>query len=257
MGFIDAHAHLTSEESPELQAVLERAYKAGVSAIINVCTSAQDLLRGVALSDTQNIPKIYTVASCTPHDSAKEDPEFFIEIKRQIEAKKLIGIGEIGLDYHYDFAPKAVQHDVFRRYLELAKACNLPIVIHCREAFSDLISIIDEVHPEARVMLHCFTGTLQEAKIALHRGYYISLSGIVTFAKSSELQKVAEYLPDDLMFIETDSPFLAPQGHRGKKNEPAYLVETAKFVAALRGKSVESLATTTTQNVKRLFHGIS
>ncbi len=255
MTFIDAHAHLTGEDSPDLQAVLERAYKAGVHGIINVCTSLSDFQRGIRLSQTQHAPKVYTVASCTPHDAASEDPEFFAEIRRQVS--NVIAIGEIGLDYHYDFAPKSVQHECFRRYLALAREAQLPIVIHCREAFDDLIAIIDEVHPDVRVMLHCFTGTLSEAKRAADRGYYISLSGIVTFPKSSELQRVAEYIPDDLVLLETDSPYLAPQGFRGKKNEPAYLVETAKFVAKLRGKSVEALGESSTQNVKRLFHGIS
>jgi TatD DNase family protein len=259
MSFIDAHAHLTSDENPELTALLERAYSAGVTSIVNICTELDDLKRGILLAKKPctHTPRIYTVASLTPHEAKADDALFFKEIEKFAHAKELVAIGETGLDYHYDLAPKDVQAASFRRYLLLAKATGLPIVIHCREAFDDLCAIIKETAPDIKVMLHCFTGTLDEAKRAASYGWYISMSGIVTFKKSEELQKVAKNIPNDLLLIETDSPYLAPQGFRGKTNEPAYLVHTAQFVAGLRNQTLDEIAELTTQNTKRLFHGIS
>lgn len=251
---IDAHAHLTHDEALPT-AILENAEKAGIVGIINVCTGSLDLKRGLALAKSAQMPKIYTAAAQTPHDAKDEDLQFYSDIEAC--ADQLVAIGEIGLDYYYDFAPKDKQKALFERYLKLAHKLNLPVVIHCREAFRDLADTIDAVAPNIKVMLHCFTGSLEEAQEAVQRGWYVSLSGIVTFPKSTSLQEVAKVVPDDLLLIETDSPYLAPQGHRGKTNEPAYLTATAQFVANLRGVSVESLATITTRNVRRLFHGIS
>lgn len=257
MSFIDAHAHLTSDEHADVVPLLERAYAAGVTAIINVCTALDDLQRGLALSQTAKSPKVYTVASLTPHDAAKDDALFFKEIERLAHAKELAAIGEIGLDYYYNHAPKDVQIATLKRYLLLAQSSNLPVVIHCRDAFDDLCIVIDETAPNIKVMLHCFTGSLDEAKRAVARGWYVSMSGIVTFPKSTSLQEVAKYVPDDLLLIETDSPYLAPQGFRGQKNEPALLVQTARFVAMLRNTTAEQLGHVTSNNVKRLFYGIS
>lgn len=251
---IDAHAHLTHAEADAVQQLLQRAKEANVEAIINVCCDLDDLLRGLKLAESSQNPKVYTVAALTPHDAAKDDTAFFQQIKKCISEKKLVAIGETGLDYYYNHAPKEVQMASFARYRDLAQEHNLPIVIHCRDAFDDVCNILD---PLEKVMLHCFTGTVAEAERALERGWYISLSGIVTFPKSTGLQEVAKMVPLDRLLIETDSPYLAPQGYRGQKNEPSFLVATAKIVAALKGISVAALAEATTKNVKRLFHGIS
>ena len=253
MSFIDAHAHLTSEEGKDLRPLLERAQAASVASIINVCTSLNDLHRGLKLSSTT--PKIYTTAAQTPHDAATFDEPFFVEVEKSV--KSLVAIGEIGLDYHYDLAPRESQKQLFSRYLELAVKCKLPIVIHCREAFNDLEEMILHASRDLGVMLHCFTGTKDEAKRALNHGWYVSLSGIVTFPKSLELQEVARYLPEDRLLLETDSPYLAPQGFRGKVNEPGFLPVTAKYVADLRQVSIDQLAHATSENVRRLFHGVS
>ncbi len=250
--FIDAHAHLTYDNHPELEPLLKRAAESGLEAIINVACDLDDLERALLLSKQNFGPKVYTAAALTPHDAAKDDDAFYKAIEKA--SGELVAIGETGLDYHYNLAPKDLQKKSLERYLELARRINLPLVIHCRDAFSDLFSIIPK---DTAVMLHCFTGSLQEAKEAVDRGWFVSFSGIVTFSKSIALQEVAKYLPEDHIFLETDSPYLAPQGYRGKQNEPAYLVETAKFVANLRGVSVEKLAASTTDNVKRLFHAIS
>lgn len=257
MSFIDAHAHLSHDANSDVAPLLARAFTAGVRSIINVCTELDDLTRGIALAKTVKAPKIYTVAALTPHDAAKDDTAFYEEIKRLALAKELVAIGETGLDYYYNHAPKEVQIQALRRYLLLAQSVQLPVVIHCRDAFDDLMAVIHETTPKIQVMLHCFTGSLDEAKRAVDCGWYVSLSGIVTFPKSTALQEVAKYLPQDLLLIETDSPYLAPQGFRGQKNEPALLVETAKVVAVLRNIALEDLAICTSNNCQRLFHGVS
>ncbi|MCE5294625.1 MAG: TatD family hydrolase [Chlamydiales bacterium] len=257
MSFIDAHAHLTYAEATDVESLLAKAASAGVGSIINVCTNLGDLERGLALVKTSSAVAVYNAAALTPHDAGKDDEAFFAEIVKRAESKELVAIGEIGLDYHYNFAPKDVQIATFKKYLVLARQHALPIVIHCREAFDDLVRVIDETAPDIAVMLHCFTGTVDEAKRAVDRGWYVSMSGIVTFPKSTALQDVAKVVPDNLLLIETDSPYLAPQGFRGQKNEPANIVHTAQFVANLRGMSVDDLGAITCENVKRLFHGVS
>ena len=196
MQFIDAHAHLTSTET-DVEPLLQRAHDAGLWGIINVSTHKDDLLRSIALSSTT--PRIYTVAAVTPHDADKDDSEFFAEIEKNLPS--LIAIGEIGLDYYYKMVSKDAQIKTFKRYLMLAKRANLPVVIHCREAFSDLYQTIEEICPDIKVMLHCFTGTLEEAKLAQEKGWYISLSGIVTFKKSVELQEVAKAIDQEQMHV--------------------------------------------------------
>ena len=257
MPFIDAHAHLTFADAQNVDELLERAAGANVCSIINVCTDMGDLERGLALAKRSTAVAIYTAAALTPHDAGKDDEAFYAEIAKNAEGKNLIAIGEIGLDYHYNFAPKDVQIATFKKYLMLAKQHALPVVIHCRDAFDDLVRVIDETAPNIAVMLHCFTGSVDEAKRAVDRSWYVSMSGIVTFPKSTALQEVARFIPNNLLLIETDSPYLAPQGFRGQKNEPANIVHTAKFVAHLRGMSIEDLGIITTDNVKRLFHGVS
>jgi len=255
--FIDAHAHLTHEESEGLPEQLTRAKEANISAIINICCDLQDLLRGLELAKQSEAPKIYTVASLTPHDAAKDDAAFFLEIKKAIKNNLLAAVGETGLDYYYNLAPKEVQISSFCRYRDLAQESKLPLVIHCRDAFDDICKILDPAKELKGVMLHCFTGSVDEARRAINRGWYISLSGIVTFPKSVALQEVAKFVPLDRLLIETDSPYLSPQGYRGQKNEPSFLLATAKKVADLKEISLDELAESTTQNVKRLFHGIS
>ncbi len=257
MSFIDAHAHLTFDEHADLEPLLQKAFAAGVRGIINVCTELDDLKRGVALAKTAVEPKVYLAAALTPHDALKDDTLFYAEIERLAKLEELVAIGETGLDYYYNHAPRDVQLQALRRYLKLADSTNLPVVIHCRDAFDDLVTAIDDTAPNIHVMLHCFTGSVEEAKRAADRGWYISMSGIVTFPKSVALQEVAKAVPQELLLIETDSPYLAPQGFRGQKNEPALLVNTAKFIADLRGQSLDALASSTAANTKRLFHGVS
>lgn len=255
MSFIDSHAHLTSTVYPQVNELLSRAQQAGISAIVNICTDHETLDRGIALR--QSYPWVYNTAATTPHDVEKEGESEFDKIARHARSGNLAAIGETGLDYHYHHSPKETQQLFLRRYLKLALECRLPVVIHCREAFADLFAILDEEYKvnglHAPGVLHCFTGTLEEARQVIERGWYLSLSGIVTFKKSDELREAAKIVPLDRLLIETDTPYLAPQGRRGQQNEPAFLPETAACIALARGISLENVAQATAENAKRLF----
>ena len=248
---IDCHAHLSAQSSDIVQGELERARLAGIVGIVNVCTTPKELEIGLELAKTTKEPKIYTAASTTPHDVTKADPEFIHEI--QACKDELVAIGETGLDYYYEHSPRKEQQASFRSYIELAIRTHLPLVIHCRDAFEDLFAIFDEYKSLPDVMLHCFTGSKDEAKQAQNRGFYISLSGIVTFSKSKELQELSRYISDDLLLLETDAPYLAPQTKRGKKNEPSFISETFECVAHLRNTSKEHLVELASRNAKKLF----
>lgn len=245
----DSHAHLTSSEIfNDLEPTLERAWQAGVRSIVNICMDVESMERGFLLEASH--PWIVNAAATHPHDAATKGELEFEAIARA--APKLKAIGETGLDYHYDHSPRAIQKHFLARYLQLAREHQLPVIIHCREAFADFFEILDRQNDVGGV-LHCFTGTQEEALEVLKRGFYLSFSGIVTFKKSVELQAIAKTAPLDRLLIETDAPFLAPRTHRGKPNEPAFLVETAQFIAELKGLSLEELAAATTANAARLF----
>lgn len=244
---IDSHAHLTSSELyEEVDDILARTAK--LKNIVNIATDRESLKRGVELK--KRYPKIYNTCATTPHD-VKGDWVKPAELEPYRD--ELVAIGETGLDYHYEHSPRELQKEVFIAYLELAKRWNKPVVIHCREAFQDFYEIMDKHFAEGKAILHCFTGTLDEAKEGLKRGYLISFSGIVTFKKSVELQNVAKEVPLSSMLIETDCPYLAPQGHRGERNEPMFLETTCAFLAELKGISFDELANATAKNAELIF----
>lgn len=253
---IDSHAHLTHTSfKDDLGLLLERAQNAGIDHIINICTNPEELKRGIALSE--KYAWIHTVASTTPHDVEKEGAEAFSQMAHHALNGDLVAVGETGLDYHYYPESKETQLFFLERYLRLARKCALPVVIHCREAFKDFFEVLDTEYyvngAHLPGVLHCFTGNKKEAEAVIERGWYLSLSGIVTFKKSVELQEIAKMVPLEQLLIETDAPYLAPAPYRGKQNEPAYLLETAKFIANLRGVSLEVIAEVTTANARELF----
>jgi TatD DNase family protein len=254
--FFDSHAHLTSPSVfPHIDDVLARAQKAGVTSIANICTDIETLERGLELN--KRYPWVVNTASTTPHDVEKEGEGVFPIVAEAARAGNLIAVGETGLDYYYDHSAPEIQKDFLRRYLNLALECHLPVVIHCRDAFADLFTILDEEYQvDGRLapgVLHCFTGSITEAEQVIDRGWYLSLSGIVTFKRSDELRAVAKLVPDNQLLIETDTPYLAPQGHRGKPNEPAFLPVTAACIASERDVSIEHLAKVTSDNAISLF----
>lgn len=256
MNIIDSHAHLTSDSIFDtVDEILGRARNCGISRIINICTDAATLERGLALA--QKYPWVHNAAATTPHDVEKEGELLFPLMEKHARNGSLTAVGETGLDYFYEYSPKDLQQRFLRRYLQLALECSLPVIIHCREAFNDLFTILDADYTHngkhAPGVLHCFTGTIAEAEEVLKRGWYLSLSGIVTFKKSTALLETAKLMPLNQLLIETDSPYLAPQSHRGKRNEPSFLLETVTVIATAKGITAEEVAAATSHNARQLF----
>lgn len=251
MEFFDTHAHLTGEgDFDNVDEIINRAKNANVTKIVNICTDIGSLDRGCSLSEKYDF--VYTAASTTPHGADNSEDIFFEDVKKAVDNKKLIAIGESGLDYFYGLEKKEFQKLFFKNYLKLAKDNNLPLIIHARDAFEDLFQIADEFEHQ-KVLLHCFTGTQKQAHEVINRGWYISFSGIITFKNSEDLRKIVEEVPLDRILIETDSPLLAPQSKRGKKNEPANVVEVAETVANIKGKNLDEIAKITFDNAARFF----
>jgi len=250
--FIDSHAHLTSPPLLDhAEEILQRARQNKVEAVINICTDAASLEKGLLLAKRHSF--VFNAAATTPHDVDKEGASFFPIVAAHARNKQLVAIGETGLDYHYEHSNRETQKTFLLRYFELAAQVSLPLIFHCREAFADLFALADVHYKRKPAVLHCFTGTVAEAKSCLERGWLVSFSGIATFKKSEALREAATFVPLDRMLIETDAPFLAPQSKRGKLNEPGYLPETASCIAAVKGVSVEECAEATRQNAIDFF----
>lgn len=249
---IDSHAHLTSPELlPDLVGVLQRANDAGVCNIVNICTDGHSLEAGLKLH--QEHPWVYTAAAVTPHDAADASDLFFPAVERAARGKQLIAIGETGLDYYYKPETAEAQKHSLRLHFALAKELKLPVIFHCRDAFADLFALADVHYAHLPAVLHCFTGTLEEAKEVLARGWMLSLSGIVTFNNAQSLREVAKAVPLEQLLIETDAPYLAPKTKRGKRNESAYIVETAECIAEQKGVEVDVVARHTKHNAEKIF----
>jgi len=215
--FFDTHAHITSEELyNDIDGILERAKKNHVFYILNVASDLFSLEKGLILSE--KYPFIFLAAAIHPHEAGKQNFEFEKKIEKALQEKKLIAVGEIGLDYYYKHSTPEAQKKKLIQDLQIALDYNLPVIIHCRDGFIDLFPIMEKYFPKKDVVLHCFTGTDKEAIEALNRGWMISISGIVTFPKSTSLQNTVKNIPLENLFIETDCPYLAPGMYRGKKN---------------------------------------
>lgn len=253
--WIDSHCHLAGKEYDEdRDAVFARARAAGVEACIVI--GAGDGLEGneAALRLAAECKEAYAAVGIHPHDAAKVDGEYLTHLKEWTRQQKVIAIGETGLDYHYHHAPREVQQERFREQLRLAKALNLPVIIHNREAWDDTMRLVREEGPlPAGGVFHCFGGILAEAHQAIDLGFFISISGIVTFKKAASLIEVVQKIPLEKMLVETDAPFLAPVPHRGKRNEPAFVALVGEKIAELKNKPIDAVAQTVTENTKRLF----
>jgi len=252
--FIDSHCHLDSDQfDADRDAVITRALEAGVSLMVAIGTGngPPDLAAGIRLADKYEY--FYATVGIHPHDASKSTEEVLHHLEQLASHPKVIAIGEIGLDYHYDFSPRETQQAVFISQIKIAEAAKKPIVIHTREAWDDTISLLRENwNPQHGGIMHCFSGGPKEARQALDLGFHLSFGGIVTFPKAQEIQEAARLCPADRLLIETDAPYLAPVPKRGKRNEPAYIVETARKLAALRNVSPDEIAETTTTNFHRL-----
>ncbi len=255
--FIDSHAHIDGKEfDGDRREVIQRAHAAGVSLILNVGTGdphSGAFERAVELGKAHE--SVFTAIGTHPHDARLYDDTAEAKIKHLINNEHVIAWGEIGLDFHYDNSPRDVQVEVFKRQLRSARECNLPVVIHTREAEAETIDILKSEYDGAqrRGIFHCFSGSMELAQRAIEIGFMISFSGIVTFKKADELRAVAKQAPLDRLLIETDCPYLTPIPYRGKRNEPAYVVEVARCLAGLHDVSVEEMARLTGENFNRFF----
>lgn len=250
--FIDSHAHLADERVyPIIDEILARAKTANVQTIINVCTDDISLDRGLELH--KRYPWVLNAGATPPHDVINDGERLFPLFEKTALEGKLKAVGETGLDYFYHKETVEEQKELFIKYIKLALKCQLPLMIHCRDAFADLFSILDNEYGEKGGILHCFTGNISEAENLIKRGWYLSFSGIITYKKSEELREVVKIVPVEQILIETDAPYLSPQSKRGKTNEPSFLPETADQIAQLKGISLEECASITSANIRRAF----
>ncbi len=250
---VDSHCHLDdSRFDADRDAVIERALAAGVARMVAIGTGEgpPDLEAGIRLAERHEC--IYATVGVHPHDAAKATPETFARLRDLAQHPKVIAIGETGLDYHYDFSPPQTQKTVFLEQMRIAAETGKPVVIHTRQAWQATLEALRE-NWRGSGILHCFSGGPAEAEQALALGFYLSFGGIVTFPKAADVQEAARIAPSDRILMETDAPYLAPVPRRGKRNEPAFIVETARKLAGLRGVSYEEIAATTTANFERLF----
>lgn len=247
--YFDTHAHLTGELFWEAEDLISKAKEAGVEYIVDICTDANSLREGIILAERH--PEILLAGATTPHDVEKEGELLFPLFSEEAKKGSFVAIGETGLDYHYEHSPKELQKKYLEKYVDLALTLDYPLIFHCRDAFEDLFAIT--ASSPITAVIHCFTGTLEEAEEALDRGWYISFSGIVTFKKSDALREVASMVPVESILVETDAPYLAPQSKRGKRNEPAYVKETADFLADWKKIDRELFASQTSDNAKKFY----
>jgi len=282
MSLIDTHAHLTFPElSTQLDDVLARCAQAGVEQVITIGTQLDDARQVLALcarlstsrgiaetsadaglstqtgdAETSSRPcRVSAALGFHPHEADNVSEEDLAEMARLWQQPSVVAVGEMGLDYHYDFADRVRQRDAFSRQLAAAFDVDKPLVIHCREALDDAIPLlIDHGYARRRVVFHCFTGTADEAERIAHHGWRISFTGVVTFRKSKELQEIARAYPANQIMVETDAPYLSPVPVRGKHpNEPAHVAHTARFLAELRGVSFEELSDQIMRNATEFF----
>lgn len=256
MGLVDSHCHLDGPRFTEdREAVIARALEAGVERMLSIGSGdgPPDLEAAIRIAD--RYAPVWATVGVHPHDAEKATGATLQELEALLRHPKVVGLGEIGLDYHYDHSPRDVQKAVFRDQLAVAKSAGVPVIIHTREAWDDTFAILEEHWAPAGLpgIMHCFSGGVAEAERSMAMGFRISIAGVVTFPKSDELRAVATVVPADRLLVETDSPYLAPVPYRGKRNEPAYVVETAKRVAAERGASYEELCRVTVENFDKLF----
>ncbi len=251
---VDSHCHLDFPDfAAELDAVVARARAAGVGRMVTIGTRVRR--SGEVRAIAERFDDVFCSVGTHPHNAGEEADVTLDELLREADHPKVVAIGEAGLDYHYDTAPREAQHAGFRRHIEAARRTGLPLVIHAREADEDVAAILEEESARGAFafVLHCFTAGPELARRAVALGGYVSFSGILTFKSGAPLREIAAELPADRILVETDAPYLAPNPWRGKRNEPSYVVETARILAETRGVPVEDIAALTTGNFFRLF----
>ena len=248
----DSHCHIDMPAFDEDRAaVLERARTAGIvdMLLIGGVDEEQGHRRALRVAEDLGLP---VSAGVHPHEAKLATPAVYDELRALARARRIVAVGEIGLDFHYDHSPRDVQRDVFRAQVRLARELDLPVIIHTREADDETAQLLED-EGATKGVIHCFTGGEDLARRALAIGFSISFSGIVTFPRSETIQQVARTVPLDRLLVETDAPFLAPKPHRGKRNEPAFVAEVVRFVASLRGEEPEVVGAAALANFRRVF----
>lgn len=252
MTVTDSHCHLDHEQfQVDLDAVLARATEAGISKILCIGTGNGPPELDCAIRLAERHEQIVATVGVHPHEAAKATPQTYADLRTLGTHPKVVAIGEIGLDYHYDYSPRETQRQVFIEQLKIAQELNLPITIHTREAWDDTMSVLKD-HWTGPGILHCFTGDATQAEQALKQGFHLAYGGVLTFKTAENVREAAKITPDNRILIETDAPYLAPIPYRGKRNEPSMMLETLKKLAEVRGATPERIAELTTANFERL-----
>jgi len=257
MDLIDSHAHVDFPQfDDDRDAMLGRARAAGVNTILAIGVGPGPEKLDAAIPYAEAHDWIYTTVGIHPHEAKEVTSEHLETLARLAKHPKVIAWGEIGLDYFYDHSPRNVQQQVFRAQMELAQAAKLPLIIHCRDAWSDCLDMLETVWKPTGLggILHCFTSTTEDARRGVDMGFMVSFTGNLTYPKAQNIRDVAKDLPLEKILIETDSPYLAPQAVRGRRNEPAYVAEVAKALANVRDLGTEETAAATAENFRRFFH---
>ena len=255
LGLIDSHAHIQGKEyTGEVDAVIGRAREAGVEQIIVVGGAGDMSSNTAAVALAESWPNLYATVGMHPHDAKDVGEEELQQLKELAAHPKVIAVGETGLDYYYNHSPREVQRRVFAQFIRLASETDLPLVVHERDAAREVAELLrGEGEGKIRGVIHCFTGDYAAACAYLDLGFYLSLTGIITFKNAEPLREVVRKMPLDRIFVETDSPYLTPVPHRGRRNEPAYVRFVAATIASVKGLNIEELARVTTNNVRELF----
>jgi len=253
--FIDSHAHLDAKNiSGDLDTIVARAREVGLTDII--CVGASDGFESnpATVAAAERYDELYASVGIHPHDAKMVTDDVMTELAQLAEHPKVVAIGETGLDYHYDLSPRSAQRDAFVRSLTMARAKDMPVIVHTREAEADTIQILrDHDSHEIPGVIHCFTGTEKLAEQALDLGFYISFSGVLTFRNADALRAIAKDLPKDRVLVETDCPYLSPVPRRGQANEPAFIIHTTAVLADLWGQDLDPVMKQTGDNAARLF----
>jgi TatD DNase family protein len=254
MELIDTHCHLTFEElSEDVAAVIERSKATGVNGWITVGTDPQHNRKAIELAE--RFENMYAAIAIHPHDARTVTADTLKELRELAQHNKVVAVGETGLDYHYNFSSHEEQQKVFAEHLKIAAELNLPVIVHCREAFDETMEILEQRGGSVKkVVFHCFSGSAEQAKIVLGKGFYISFTGVVTFKNAEAIREAAKIVPLDRMMVETDCPYMSPEPMRKQKiNEPALMVHTAKRLAELKGMGLADFAEAVTATSKAFF----
>lgn len=249
----DTHAHLDDEKfADDLDEVISRAEANGIGYILTASSDIASSVENITLTQKHRI--FYAAVGIHPHNADNHNKSVISMLKEFASYPKVVAIGETGLDYYYDNSPREAQKICFARHISLAREVRLPIIVHDREAHEDTLNILkSENAKDVGGVFHCYSGSVEMAREVMELGFLISIAGPVTFRNARKLLDVVKYVPDDMLLVETDSPYLAPEPHRGRRNEPAYVKLVAEKIAEIKGKSLEYIAETTTSNAKRLF----